>query len=71
MLVDLTIFGLQALKTDEKAVAQSLMGRVSISEAMIQVLLQGPLKQSSGSQLHSQALNILNKLHTLGNFLDD
>ena len=63
--------GLQALTTNEQDVANSLMGRVRISQAVVHVLLQGPLRQSIDKAVHSQALSILNKLNALSNFLDD
>ena len=67
----LLMFGLQALKTNEQAVANSLMGRVRISQAVVHVLLQGPLRQSIDQAVHSQTLGILNKLNALSNFLED
>ena len=36
---------LQAVKEDNANVVASLLGRVSISQAVVQVLLQGPLSQ--------------------------
>jgi len=61
---------LQAVKQDQSGLVDSLMGRVSISQAIVQVLLQGPLSQGTSPTLYRPALGVLNQLHVLGNFLD-
>ncbi len=61
----------QAVKEDNAGVVASLLGRVSISQAVVQVLLRGPLSQGQGSALHCQAVAALQQLQTLQNFMDD
>ncbi|DBA93628.1 TPA: demethylase [Trebouxia sp. C0006] len=61
----------QAVKEDNANVVTSLLGRVSISQAVVQVLLQGPLRQGKGSALHCQAVAALKQLQMLQNFMDD
>ncbi|KAL0032400.1 hypothetical protein WJX79_009578 [Trebouxia sp. C0005] len=61
----------QAVKEDNDNVVASLLGRVSISQAVVQVLLEGPLSQAKGSALHCKAVAALKQLQTLQNFMDD
>ena len=61
---------LQAVKEDNADVVASLLGRVSISQAVVQVLLQGPLSQGKGPALHCQAVAALKQLQMLQNFMD-
>jgi len=69
--LDLCSECLQAVKEDNANVVASLLGRVSISQAVVQVLLQGPLRQGKGSALHCQAVAALKQLQMLQNFMDD
>ena len=58
------------MKQDQPGLTESLLGRVGISQAIVQVLLQGPLSQEKQAALHRQALGVLKQLQALGNFLD-
>ena len=62
---------MQAVKQNHTGLTESLMMRVNISQAIVQVLLQGPLHQRNRPSLHRQALMVLNQLHMLQNYLDD
>ena len=61
---------MQAVKHSQAGLTASLMARVNISRAIVQVMLEGPLSQHSSPRLHRQALRVLNQLHMLYNFLD-
>lgn len=61
----------QAVKEDDSDVVASLIGRVDISQAIVEVLLQGPLSQGKSPALHRPALAVLNQLQVLHNFMDD
>lgn len=66
-----TLLGcMQAVKQNHAGLMDSLMLRVNISQAIVQVLLEGPLQQHKSPSLHRQALRVLHQLHTLQNFLD-
>lgn len=64
------LVGEQAVKQSQAGLTASLMVRVNISRAIVQVMLEGPLSQHSSPRLHWQALRVLNQLHMLHNFLD-
>ena len=61
---------MQAVKQNQAGVTESLIGRVNISHAIVQVLLEGPLGQHGSPILHQQALGVLHQLQMLQNFLD-
>ena len=61
---------MQAAKQNQTGLMDSLMGRVNISQAIVQVLLLGPLRQSMSPALHRTALHVLDQLHVLTNFMD-
>ena len=61
---------MQAVKENHAGLTGSLMVRVNISRAIVQVLLEGPLHRNNSPSLHRQAQGVLNQLHMLQNFLD-
>lgn len=61
---------MQAVEQNHPGLTDSLLLRVSISRAIVQVLLEGPLHQHKSPGLHRQALGVLHQLHMLQNFLD-
>lgn len=65
-----TFANMQAVKQSQAGLTESLIVRVNISRAIVQVMLEGPLTQHSSPSLHRQALRVLNQLHMLHNFLD-
>ena len=61
---------MQAVKQNHAGLMESLMVRLNISQAIVQVLLEGPLHHHKSPSLHRQALVVLNQLRMLQNFLD-
>ena len=59
------------MKEDNSGLVASLVGRINISQAIVEVLLEGPLSQGKSPALHRPALAVLNQLQVLHNFMAD